>query len=169
MSVIILSETEEDIFVKELAAEDETLILIVDADDDMFVKALAADADREPLAVSIEALTPASKLANASVAEPEIVVAVTPAKSPAVIVTFPARVTVPSCFKWNLEELIWIFPLLPLTNAVDFLPKKIPASLEEELFPSLIGKGLYGYRCEGEFIDIGTPESYSLAADIIKT
>ena len=142
MSVIILSETEEDIFVKELAAEDETLILIVEADDDtvvkapaadpetltliveadperltliveadpetltlivdaddMFVKALAADADREPLAVSIEALTPASKLANASVAEPEIVVAVTPAKSPAVIVTFPARVTVPSCFK----------------------------------------------------------------------
>ena len=52
---------------------------------------------------------------------------------------------------------------------VVFLPKRIPASLEEEFFPSLIGKGLYGYRCEGEFIDIGTTESYSLAADIIKT
>ena len=33
-------------------------------------------------------------------------------------------------------------------------------SLERELFPSLIGKKLYGYRCEGEFIDIGTPKSF---------
>ena len=33
-------------------------------------------------------------------------------------------------------------------------------SLERELFPSLIGKKLYGYRCEEEFIDIGTPKSF---------
>ena len=33
-------------------------------------------------------------------------------------------------------------------------------SLERELFPSLIGKKLYGYRCEREFIDIGTPKSF---------
>ena len=33
-------------------------------------------------------------------------------------------------------------------------------SLERELFPGLIGKKLYGYRCEGEFIDIGTPKSF---------
>ena len=36
-------------------------------------------------------------------------------------------------------------------------------SLEEEFFPELVGKGLYGYPCEGSFIDIGTPESYSQA------
>ena len=33
-------------------------------------------------------------------------------------------------------------------------------SLERELFPGLIGKKLYGYRCEGKFIDIGTPKSF---------
>ena len=36
-------------------------------------------------------------------------------------------------------------------------------SLERDLFPGLIEKGLYGYRCEGAFVDIGTPESYGLA------
>jgi len=36
-------------------------------------------------------------------------------------------------------------------------------SLERELFTSLIDKKLYGYRCEGEFIDIGTPESLQKA------
>ena len=33
-------------------------------------------------------------------------------------------------------------------------------SLERKLFPSLIRNKLYGYRCEGEFIDIGTPKSF---------
>lgn len=33
-------------------------------------------------------------------------------------------------------------------------------SLERELFPSLIDKKFYGYRYEGEFIDIGTPKSF---------
>ena len=34
-------------------------------------------------------------------------------------------------------------------------------SLERELFPSLVGNGLFGYRSKGRFIDIGTPESYA--------
>ncbi|MEE9542950.1 MAG: nucleotidyltransferase family protein [Thermodesulfobacteriota bacterium] len=40
-----------------------------------------------------------------------------------------------------------------------------PYSLERELFPSLISKedGLWGYRFDGAFIDIGTPESYAMA------
>lgn len=33
-------------------------------------------------------------------------------------------------------------------------------SLEKESFPTWIGKGLYGYSCEGCFLDIGTPQSY---------
>ena len=37
-------------------------------------------------------------------------------------------------------------------------------SLEKEILPGLIGKGLCGYRCTEPFIDIGTPESYHLAA-----
>jgi NDP-sugar pyrophosphorylase family protein len=36
-------------------------------------------------------------------------------------------------------------------------------SLEKDIFPSWIGKGLYGFRCQGQFLDIGTPESYLAA------
>ena len=36
-------------------------------------------------------------------------------------------------------------------------------SLEHELFPSLVRKGLFGRQCKGRFIDIGTPESYATA------
>lgn len=36
-------------------------------------------------------------------------------------------------------------------------------SLEREILPALIGKGLFGYQTEGRFLDIGTPESYSEA------
>jgi NDP-sugar pyrophosphorylase family protein len=41
-------------------------------------------------------------------------------------------------------------------------------SLEKEVFPKLIGKGLYGVLSEGPFIDIGTPESYLRAESILK-
>lgn len=40
-----------------------------------------------------------------------------------------------------------------------------PCSIERDIFPKLIGKGLHGYEGEGEFIDIGTPESYAAAED----
>jgi len=43
------------------------------------------------------------------------------------------------------------------------IPAEKPYSLEREFFPGLIGKGLYGFRSETEFIDIGTPESFSRA------
>jgi NDP-sugar pyrophosphorylase family protein len=33
-------------------------------------------------------------------------------------------------------------------------------SLEKEVFPSLIQKGLFGFHCSGSFIDIGIPEEY---------
>jgi NDP-sugar pyrophosphorylase family protein len=52
------------------------------------------------------------------------------------------------------------------------LMKTIPSgktySLEREFFPLLIGKGLCGYRCAREFIDIGTPESYAQAEAFFK-
>jgi D-glycero-alpha-D-manno-heptose 1-phosphate guanylyltransferase len=38
-------------------------------------------------------------------------------------------------------------------------------SLEHQLFPRLAGAGLFGYRCDGRFIDIGTPWSYEMAQD----
>ncbi len=47
------------------------------------------------------------------------------------------------------------------------LLKSIPAgkafSLEREFFPSLVGNELFGYKCKGKFIDIGTPKSYAIA------
>jgi NDP-sugar pyrophosphorylase family protein len=44
------------------------------------------------------------------------------------------------------------------------VPSGKPVSLENEVFPQWIGRGLYGYRSEGRFIDIGTPEDYARAS-----
>jgi NDP-sugar pyrophosphorylase family protein len=46
--------------------------------------------------------------------------------------------------------------------------QEIPAapravSFESEILPSLIGRGLFGFVCEGFFIDIGVPEDYERA------
>jgi mannose-1-phosphate guanylyltransferase len=44
-----------------------------------------------------------------------------------------------------------------------------PASIERELFPSLVGEGLYGYDADGYWLDIGTPERYLAASfDILE-
>jgi D-glycero-alpha-D-manno-heptose 1-phosphate guanylyltransferase len=43
--------------------------------------------------------------------------------------------------------------------AFDLIPADRPASLERELFPRLVGRGLYAARFDARFIDIGTPES----------
>jgi len=39
------------------------------------------------------------------------------------------------------------------------IPKTTPVSLEKEVFPNLLSDGLFGYRIDGHFIDIGTPQS----------
>jgi NDP-sugar pyrophosphorylase family protein len=51
----------------------------------------------------------------------------------------------------------------PLIEAV---PGGRPASLERDLFPQWLGRGVrvHGFRCTGRFIDIGTPSSYAEAA-----
>lgn len=43
------------------------------------------------------------------------------------------------------------------------IPESGAVSLEREMFPSWVGRGLYGYRSEGRFLDIGTPETYAMA------
>jgi mannose-1-phosphate guanylyltransferase len=40
------------------------------------------------------------------------------------------------------------------------IPAGRPVSFEREVFPALVGDGLYGYRAAGYWIDIGTPERY---------
>jgi mannose-1-phosphate guanylyltransferase len=40
------------------------------------------------------------------------------------------------------------------------IPSGRPVSFEREVFPGLVGNGLYGYGSTGYWIDIGTPERY---------
>jgi mannose-1-phosphate guanylyltransferase len=40
------------------------------------------------------------------------------------------------------------------------IPAGRPVSFEREVFPGLVGNGLYGYPAAGYWIDIGTPERY---------
>lgn len=43
---------------------------------------------------------------------------------------------------------------------VESIPAGQAVSFELEVFPSLVGNGLYGYEAAGYWIDIGTPERY---------
>jgi NDP-sugar pyrophosphorylase family protein len=45
------------------------------------------------------------------------------------------------------------------------IPQDRPVSLEREIFPAWIGRGLYGYRSQSRFLDNGTPESYAAAEE----
>jgi len=45
------------------------------------------------------------------------------------------------------------------------IPEGRFVSLEQGLFPAWLGRRPYGYRSEGAFLDIGTPESYAAAAE----
>jgi len=48
---------------------------------------------------------------------------------------------------------------------IETMPAGTPFSLEREFFPKLVNKELYGFRFDGKFIDIGTPETFALAED----
>jgi len=54
-------------------------------------------------------------------------------------------------------------------NIVKEIPEGRTISLEREVFPNLIGKGLYGVPCKSPFIDIGIPESFNNAEKILKS
>jgi mannose-1-phosphate guanylyltransferase len=45
-------------------------------------------------------------------------------------------------------------------DVVDAIPPGRAVSFEREVFPELVGEGLYGYEAGGYWIDIGTPERY---------
>ena len=45
-------------------------------------------------------------------------------------------------------------------EVLDPLPDDRPVSFEREVFPSLVGNGLYAYKATGYWLDIGTPERY---------
>ena len=45
-------------------------------------------------------------------------------------------------------------------GVIESIPAGRPVSFEREVFPALVGDGLYGYLAEGYWIDIGTPDPY---------
>ena len=45
-------------------------------------------------------------------------------------------------------------------SVAELIPPGRAVSFEREVFPSLVGKGLFGHLAEGYWIDIGTPERY---------
>jgi mannose-1-phosphate guanylyltransferase len=59
-------------------------------------------------------------------------------------------------------------------EVVDRIPAGRAVSFEREIFPALVGQGLYGFMAEGYWIDIGTPEryleaTYDLLADRVQS
>lgn len=73
--------------------------------------------------------------------------------------------------KGNTSGLGWINAGIYLIkrHLLTQIPENQVVSLERELFPNWIETGLYGYRTQGQFIDIGTPESYALAEQFFST
>jgi mannose-1-phosphate guanylyltransferase len=45
-------------------------------------------------------------------------------------------------------------------SVVDLIPAGRAVSFEREVFPEMVGRGLYGWAADGYWIDIGTPERY---------
>jgi mannose-1-phosphate guanylyltransferase len=45
-------------------------------------------------------------------------------------------------------------------EVIDMIPAGRAVSIEREVFPELVGNGLYGFLSDGYWIDIGTPERY---------
>ena len=59
----------------------------------------------------------------------------------------------------NINGGIYVFK----REIFDYIPTDKVCSLETEILPLLIGKGLYGFPVDGYFIDIGVPEDYERA------
>lgn len=51
---------------------------------------------------------------------------------------------------------------------IEGIPVDKNISIEHEVFPLMVGSGLYGYKSKERFIDIGTPESFRLAQKWLK-
>ena len=54
-------------------------------------------------------------------------------------------------------------------DVLELIPPDQPVSIEREVFPRLVGEGLFAYAGEGYWLDIGTPERYLQATfDILE-
>jgi mannose-1-phosphate guanylyltransferase len=54
-------------------------------------------------------------------------------------------------------------------SLIESIPPNKLVSIEHEIFPRLVGQGLYGHRLDGYWMDVGTPERYLQASwDILE-
>jgi mannose-1-phosphate guanylyltransferase len=54
-------------------------------------------------------------------------------------------------------------------SVIESIPPGKLVSIEHEIFPRLVGQGLYGHRLDGYWMDVGTPERYLQASwDILE-
>ena len=53
-------------------------------------------------------------------------------------------------------------------RVLEALPPQRPLSLEQDVLPGYVGRGLYALPACGRFLDIGTPESYASAAAFLR-
>jgi mannose-1-phosphate guanylyltransferase len=55
-------------------------------------------------------------------------------------------------------------------SVIDLIPRGRMFSIEREVFPRLVGRGLYGHRLDGYWMDVGTPERYLEASwDVLES
>jgi mannose-1-phosphate guanylyltransferase len=59
-----------------------------------------------------------------------------------------------------VDELISAGAYVLERSVLDLIPTGRPVSIEREIWPALIGKGLFGYEASGYWLDIGSPERY---------
>jgi D-glycero-alpha-D-manno-heptose 1-phosphate guanylyltransferase len=52
-------------------------------------------------------------------------------------------------------------------DIITSIPPERAVSLEQDIFPSLIGNGLTAFPCHGRFIDIGIPADYYAASSVL--
>ena len=77
------------------------------------------------------------------------------------IVRFDEKADVPATGWVNAG--IYIFN----KKVLESIPAGKKVSLEEEVFPSLVGRGLFGFATSGQLLDIGTPERLELARKLL--
>jgi NDP-sugar pyrophosphorylase family protein len=67
------------------------------------------------------------------------------------------------------ENIINAGVYLMKKDIFSYMPKQNRFSLEYDLFPKIINNRCYGFLTESEFIDIGTPERYKKAINLLKS
>ncbi|MDH5563551.1 MAG: nucleotidyltransferase family protein [Nitrospirota bacterium] len=78
-----------------------------------------------------------------------------------------------ACFqeKGSMTQSPWINAGVYLFSPrlLQTIPDGKPVSLEREILPNWVGRGLWGYPCSGEFVDLGTPEGYQETQKLFST